>query len=159
MSNKSENSDFMLGACEIYVAPCEVGEEDIYSEGYFAGASDGGCKLSYECSVHEIKDEDGNVIGVLRAGERLKISGKLAGISPNAVMLMTGGAISFGGKAADSVNVLLTSRISGDEILAVFAKCAVSRKGEMVFDCERGGGVTFELISLGGYGNFKLTTL
>lgn len=159
MSSNSDHSAFILGSCEVYAAPCEIGKDEIYSEKYFAGVSDGGCKLVYECMTHEIKDESGKLIGVLRSGEQLRISGKLAEISPSAVALMTGGVVSFDGTRADSVNILITSRVSDGTNLAVFAKCAVSKKGEMIFDCERGGGITFELISLGGSGSFRLVSL
>ncbi len=87
---QNEEKIIGLGAGRLYLAPASVTEEQAQDSRYFAGPTRGGVTLVWSARIHEITAYTGRLVRAIRFGERVRLEGRLARLSPVLFSYMTG---------------------------------------------------------------------
>lgn len=139
MMDNSEVRGFALGPGKIFAAEGKIAEDVLESKKYLVGEARDTCTLRYEYKTKELYDTDGNVAATLRFGEKVRVSGNLDRMIPDALPVILGKA---GGKGA--LSVLLVCPLPGGEAFRLYLNGGVGSSAG--FEVKEGGRVKFDLL-------------
>lgn len=149
MTENKEIKEYALGTGTLYVAGGRVSEALLESDTYKTGETKGSCILKYECDTKELFDIEGNIVTVLRFGEKVRVRGSVGRIFPDALSSVLSGDRGMGGRG--TVSVLLVCPLPNGEAFRLYLCGAV--RTVATFNVSAGGGFDFDLVYGGDVSN------
>lgn len=142
MTDNKDIREYALGTGTLYVAGGRVPEGVLESGSHKVGETKDSCILKYECDTKELFDIDGNIVTVLRYGEKVRVKGCVGRIFSGALSSVLSGDIGMGGRG--TVSVLLVCPLPNGEDFRLYLCGAV--RTTATFAVSAGGGLEFELV-------------
>ena len=148
--------DTNLAPGYLYAAPGYVSRSRVRRSENYVGPTRGGVKLSYTRKAEAVADRAGNTVGEIAYGGRVKMSGKLAHVTPEAVCRLLGDlggevdpngdvrAARFPGADVARVTVCLVCPSDGGET-EFYAVCSAADELSFALGSCDGDGVAFSL--------------
>lgn len=134
--------EFTLGPGVIYIGNGNMGEKALEKYEYKLGDTDNGCVLEYEYKVRELFDMEGNIVGILRYGEKMHIRGRLCRVMSDSLNAVSDESSVFGGTSR--LAVLFVCPLPDGESLRLFVKGVIPK--HFSFSAGNRGGLEFEFI-------------
>ena len=154
-------SAYALDAGKLYVASGSVSEENMRAEQYFAGDTDGGCRVKYTAKVKDIVNDAGEIVDRVRYGETMSVSGKLKKMRLTSLAALCGcrlitaqrshklspGSQGMRGKKGIVTALIVCPLPDGGEF-TTYLRGSASSGADLMLSSDRSSGIAFEITSL-----------
>ena len=156
-------NEFALAPGKLYLCAGNVPKSERRRPEKDAGPTRGGVKVKYSVKTHEITDADGNCVAVLRYGERVCVTGKLAHITPRMIAGLVGDSgenvtaegtvqLCAGRPSLRYLTFYLVCPIDGGEEFELYLRSSAAQGAVFSLGGAEENGLSFTLVSDSGFG-------
>lgn len=173
MTDNNFESAYALDAGTLYIASGNVSEATLRQTKYYAGETDGGCRVKYTAKVRELANDSGEIVDTVRYGERMTVSGKLKKMKLTSLAALCGCRSQFETKShklepgtsgmrgkKGIVSALIVCPLPDGGEFTTYVKGSASSGADLILSNERSSGIAFEISSIadsGSCGSLKVT--
>ena len=136
-TEKITHFELLPGA--IFIAPGDAPKDEATDARYYVGTTVGGVEIAIKENIFPIRDMSGNTVCEIRSGARLEVRGKLASLTPAALMRLFGARRVADGEfeiaaspSARSYGVSIVCPICGsEETFALYLRASTDGKSTL----------------------------
>jgi len=144
-NTEKKHKEYVLTPGVLRIARGVMDRDSAEAVGHRAGVTEGGCTLRYEYKESDLRDTSGDVVSILKYGEKVILEGELVVISPEAMALLR----------EKEVTATLTCPLPDGDSICVTMRGAVPSIGKLTL--KRGGRLSFRIVSAPGLSDWKMT--
>ena len=165
MADNSFESAYALDAGKLFIAAGNISEDNMRQERYYAGDTDGGCRVKYTAKVRDITNDAGEVVDRVRYGETMTVSGRMKKIRLTSLAALCGCRSQFGTRShkldagasgmrgkKGIVSALIVCPLPDGGEFTTYIKGSASSGADLMLTNERSSGISFEITSLADSG-------